>query len=101
MAFLFKNSVEKVNALAQRHNHAQSRTNTQNTQNTQLVDAVVKGDVGAVKKCLAVEKLAINALVKDKEGDPRPALVALVTECKADEKSKTEIAQLLVAAGAK
>lgn len=31
---------------------------------SQLVDAVVKGDVAAVKKCLAVKGINVNKLVK-------------------------------------
>lgn len=67
----------------------------------QLVEAVIKGDVSAVRKCLADKKLNVNELVKAENGYGRPAIVALSDECKADDKTRCEIAQLLLNAGAR
>lgn len=61
----------------------------------------MKGDVAAVKECLAVKGINVNKLVKKYEHYSRPALVALSgSDCEADEKTQCEMARLLIDAGA-
>lgn len=75
----------------------------------QLVDAVWAGDVAALKACLAVKGIDVNRLVKGpvvqhwfgRTEYHRPAVVALALEGNQDEKTKCEIAKLLIDAGAR
>lgn len=65
----------------------------------QLVDAVLKGDIEAVKKCLSAPGVDVNPNGRYF----RIPLDALVndSDCTADEKTKVEIPKLLMDAGAK
>lgn len=66
----------------------------------QLVDVIVRGDAPAVSKVLEQKGVDVNALVKGQSGSALTPLGHLLSACKADQKTKCEIASALLRAGA-
>ena len=68
-------------------------------EHTQLIEAVVNGDVAAIKKCLASPLVNVNALVPNEYGRTRTAIAALIFESRGTDELKCDVLRLLLSAG--